>query len=205
MQAVPIRALLVLVALAGCQGPDEQPPVAPAGATAGLARSDFLLLETSKVALPPGDIQPGELPEPSSREAALLLKYCSQCHGVPAPTTHSAVEWPSVARRMWLRMERLPDTLGLVVPELGERVALVDYLIANALQVSGSTLPPGPGREAFSLVCSRCHALPDPRAHTPQDWPAVFLRMERNMERMKVQAPSREETGLVLTYLQTSR
>jgi hypothetical protein len=102
-------------------------------------------------------------------------------------------------------MERLSDTLGLQVPELGERVALVEYLIANALQVSGATLPPGPGREAFSLVCSRCHALPDPRAHTPQDWPAVFLRMERNMERMQVRAPTREETGLVLTYLQMPR
>jgi hypothetical protein len=79
---------------------------------------------------------------------------------------------------------------------------MLTYLITNALKVSGSSLPPGRGRAEFALVCSRCHALPDPRVHSAQDWLAVYLRMERNMERMNVSAPSQAQTGEILAYLQ---
>jgi hypothetical protein len=104
---------------------------------------------------------------------------------------------------MWLRMDGLPPSLEVNVPTIPERAALLDYLLANALRVSGATLPPGRGREEFSLVCSRCHALPDPRMHSPGDWPVVFARMERNMERMKSPPLTGTQTTDILVYLQT--
>jgi cytochrome c5 len=80
---------------------------------------------------------------------------------------------------------------------------MLDYLTANALKVSGATLPAGRGREAFAEICSRCHALPDPRVHSSADWPTVFARMEQNMIRMQVPPPTREQTSDLLLYLQT--
>lgn len=162
---------------------------------------EHLLLAATKIALPPEDFEAVDLPDPSSTNAQLLVKYCGQCHGIPAPSMHSAGDWPSVTRRMWLRMERLPDSLAVSVPGVGERVALLNYVIDNALQVSGASLPPGQGRREYAEICSRCHALPDPSVHSPQDWPAVFMRMERNMERMNVTPATPKEATRILLYL----
>jgi mono/diheme cytochrome c family protein len=123
---------------------------------------------------------------------------------LPTPAAHSATDWPNVARRMWLRMEWLPDSLGVQVPSNAERYEILQYLTQNSLKVSGAVLPAGRGREAFALVCSRCHALPDPRVHSQADWPIVFARMERNMERMRVAPPTAEQAEQILFYLQTS-
>ncbi len=207
----PLRAaaLLAITAVIACQEGQKVPeemtqdamaiPATSAPATS--ARQD-LLLATAMVALPPENISPADLPDPGSYEAKLVVQYCGQCHAIPAPAMHSASDWPSVVRRMWLRMERLPDSLEVAVPMAGDRVTLLRYLNANALRVSGATLPAGLGRDEFATVCSRCHALPDPRVHSPQDWPAVFMRMEGNMERMKVRPPTPEETSRILQYLQ---
>ena len=170
----------------------------------GLSQRDELLLAAANVALPPPGIAPADLPDPASAGAQLVAKNCAQCHELPSPAMHSATDWPSIARRMWLRMELLPVARGVKVPTAAERFAILDYLTANALKVSGATLPPGRGREAFSQVCSKCHALPDPRVHSREDWPTVFARMERNMERMKVPPPTREQTTDILLYLQST-
>jgi len=128
--------------------------------------------------------------------------FCQQCHALPNPAMHSAVDWPGVTRRMWLRMEGLvPPTSDVKAPTLSERFVMLDYLNANALKVSGSNLPAGHGKEAFQLVCSRCHALPDPRVHSSADWPAVFARMEQNMTRMKVPPLEGTQTTDILVYL----
>ena len=105
---------------------------------------------------------------------------------------------------MWIRMEELPESLGVKVPTAAERYEILKYLTANALKISGSILPAGQGRETFALVCSRCHALPDMRTHSKEDWPTVFSRMERNMERMKVKPLTPKEVEDVLTYLKTT-
>ncbi|HYL54467.1 MAG TPA: hypothetical protein VEU73_02705 [Gemmatimonadales bacterium] len=164
-------------------------------------RTDRLLLAAAAIGLPPAGVAPGDLPEPTSRGATLVAKYCVQCHALPTPTAHSATDWPSVTRRMWLRMEWLPDSLGVQVPTNAERYEILQYLTGNALKVSGAVLPAGRGREAFSLICSRCHALPDPRVHSKEDWGIVFARMERNMERMKVAPPTGEQGQEILAYL----
>lgn len=196
--------VVAVVGLAACrQGPA---PAADSTATAthGLNRQDELLLAAANIALPPPDVKPADLPEPNSRGAQLVSQFCAQCHNLPTPAMHSATDWPSVARRMWLRMEWLPATLGVKVPAMAERFVMLDYLTANALKVSAANLPAGAGRESFELVCSRCHALPDPRVHSPADWPAVFSRMQQNMERMKVAPLTRSQTSDILLYLQST-
>jgi len=45
-------------------------------------------------------------------------------------------------------MELLTPPLGVKVPTMAERFALLDYLTANALRVSGASLPP--------ICCSTC-------------------------------------------------
>ena len=167
-------------------------------------RQDELLLAAANIALPPPGVAAADLPEPNSKGAQLLAQYCAQCHNLPTPGMHSATDWPSIARRMWLRMEWLPTTLGVKVPTMGERFAMLDYLTGNALRVGAANLPRGAGRESFELVCSRCHALPDPRVHSPADWPAVFSRMQQNMERMKVTPLTATQTSDILLYLQST-
>ena len=193
---------LVLV-VAGCRGSAGLPaasstrPAAP-----DEARSDALLLAAAKVALPPPGIAPGDLADPGSSGAHLVVQYCTQCHALPSPAMHSATDWPRVVRRMWLRMDRLPDSLGIKTADEGDRMTVLQYLTGHALQVSGAELPPGQGREDFAAMCSRCHALPDVKIHSAAEWPAVFLRMESNMDRMNVSRPNTEQTGKILMYLQ---
>lgn len=198
-----VPALTLSLALtAGCQS--AKPPAQTAEAAAGgLSHADQLLLAAAKVALPPGGVAAGDLPDPSSREAQLVVTYCAQCHGLPSPMAHSATDWPSVARRMWLRMEMLPESIGVKTPTPAERGSILTYLLNNSLKVSGASLPAGKGRDEFSVVCQQCHALPDPRVHSADDWPAVYARMERNMERMQVKAPGGTVGTDILLYLQT--
>jgi hypothetical protein len=33
----------------------------------------------------------------------------------------------------------------------------------------------------YIIACTQCHALPDPRHHTRQEWPNVVERMKRHM------------------------
>jgi hypothetical protein len=49
--------------------------------------------------LPPGTT-PERLPDPDNPGAKLLSHYCSQCHNLPSPTMHTALEWQSVLTRM---------------------------------------------------------------------------------------------------------
>jgi hypothetical protein len=178
-------------------------PGGEAGPAAAItARSDALILASAKIALPPPGIAPGDLPNPTSREAGLVVQYCMQCHELPSPAMHSATDWPRVVRRMWLRMDRLPESMGVRAPDEGGRGGVLNYMMTNGLVVSGMELPAGAGRQEFAVVCSRCHALPDIRNHSSQDWPAIFQRMERNMERMNVAPPTNDQTSKILLYLQ---
>jgi mono/diheme cytochrome c family protein len=207
---VPATAVVALAlgagaGLAACRHPPQPaPPARPTASAQPLTRTERLLLAAASVALPPEGIAPGDLPEPRSRGAQLVVAYCAQCHALPTPLAHSATDWPVVVRRMWLRMEWLPDSLRVQVPGSPERYEILRYLTNNALKVSGAVLPPGRGRDEFALVCSRCHALPDVRVHSAADWAIVYARMERNMERMKVAPPTGQQAQDILDYLQTA-
>jgi cytochrome c5 len=195
-------ALGVIACVGGCREQAKPPAATGTPPVSGLTRQDELVLAAANVALPPIGVTAADLPDPNGHGAKLVATYCEQCHSLPQPDMHSAVDWPSTARRMWLRMEGLSPALGVKVPTLADRFVILEYLNANALKVSGANLPPGPGKESFQVVCSRCHALPDPRVHSSADWPTVFARMEQNMTRMKVPPLQGTQTTDILLYLQ---
>ncbi|MEO8442510.1 MAG: hypothetical protein ABI547_08495 [Betaproteobacteria bacterium] len=141
--------------------------------------------------LPP-TVEPGQLPEPDSRGARLVAAYCVQCHYLPSPAMHGAARWPSVVERMVWRMEG-KGNLGKVMQEMmaevrtpgaDEQATLLAYLQRHAQRELDpkrySDIHTQAGRR-FSIACSQCHVLPDPRRHTAREWPAVVERMQRNM------------------------
>jgi cytochrome c5 len=171
----------------------------PAGQQAGAAGN--LLLAAALVALPPG-VPAVELPDPESKGAELLAKYCGQgCHGIPAPSSHSQTDWPGVLRRMWLRMGKIDTTYHIAVPDDAERIVILNYMLAHALQVTSGTLPNAPGKDVFLATCSQCHALPDPKQHSAEDWVAVVRRMNVHMEKMLGTVLSQDEMQRVVLYL----
>lgn len=144
--------------------------------------------------LPP-TYDPAQLPERDSEGARLTLRYCVQCHNLANPAMHHAPKWPSIVRRMVLRMEGRGNmgTLmsemmaGVKAPTAEETRAIVAYLQRHAQ----APLDPGrypevftPAGEAFRLACNQCHVLPDPKRHTAEEWPAVVARMQENMQWM---------------------
>ncbi len=134
--------------------------------------------------LPPG-LPSKLLPEPASRGARSLARYCTQCHALPGPGRHTAEEWPKVIERMQQRMDMHGRMMGaLDIPSQVEIGLIHDYLIAHAqkpLPKSRYGILAEPGGEVFRLTCAQCHALPDPRQHPAAEWPAVVARMQRNM------------------------
>lgn len=144
--------------------------------------------------LPPA-LDAADLPQPESRGARLVVRYCVQCHNLPNPAMHSAARWPSVVSRMVFRMEGrgnlgtlMADMMaGVKVPGAEERSVLLAYLRRNAQRPLDPARYPevdAPIGEAFRLACSQCHVLPDPRRHTAAEWPIVVARMQRNMQWM---------------------
>jgi hypothetical protein len=54
-------------------------------------------------------IDPAQLPDRDSEGSRLLIKYCTQCHGLPDPGRHSAAEWPPAVARMIQQMRWTND------------------------------------------------------------------------------------------------
>ena len=141
--------------------------------------------------LPPA-LEPAQLPEPRSDGARLAATYCVQCHYLPNPAMHNAAKWKSVVERMVWRMEGngnlgilMQDMMaGVKAPGAGEQARLTRYLQKYAQREIDpkkySDLISQPG-QMFSIACSQCHVLPDPRRHTALEWPRVVERMQRNM------------------------
>ena len=136
-----------------------------------------------------------QLPDPRSRGAGLVLRYCVQCHNLPNPAMHDAKRWPSVVERMVVRMQG-KGNLGALMTEMmanveapnpAEQSVLLDYLTRHAQKPLDEANVPEvlrPSGESFRLACSQCHTLPDPKRYTAAQWPAVVERMRKNMEWM---------------------
>lgn len=203
MRISSLTTVLVLTAVAfGCKQPE--PASAPPASVPAMSRGDQLILAAVRVGLPPAGVNAADLPDPHGPGATLVGTYCAQCHALPSPVAHSATDWPGVVRRMWLRMDYLPDSFGIHRPTPPERYTMLSYLTTNALRVSGAVLPNAPGRQSFELICSRCHALADPRVHSPADWDAVVTRMVQNMERMQVSLPNTDQINDIVMFLKTA-
>ncbi|MEW6682813.1 MAG: hypothetical protein AB1451_07805 [Nitrospirota bacterium] len=166
--------------------------------------------------LPPG-VRPEDLPDPDGAGAMLLRRYCTQCHELPSPTMHAADDWPAVEARMFSRMAMMADMrhgmrgmmrrhgMGAIeAPTQREQERLLAYLKRYALRpAEAQTLgpPDTPGLALFRQTCSRCHILPDPALHTPDEWPLVVGRMRENMERMGKPAISDQDHDEIVGYL----
>lgn len=144
--------------------------------------------------LPPG-YEPSMLPEPRSRGAQLVRRYCVQCHHLPNPAMHHAEKWPPVVDRMVARMQgrgnmgklMLEMMAGVQAPTEEEKQALVAYLRRHAQKPLDPKRYPEvfqPAGEPFRLACNQCHVLPDPQRYTAREWPKVVARMEQHMEWM---------------------
>jgi cytochrome c5 len=153
--------------------------------------------------LPPG-VKPGDLPDPDSKGARLLTRYCSQCHYLPSPRMHTAEEWPHVVVRMFNRMRMMSGMMGIESPSPEERQIIVAYLEAHSLKsVSPESLPAPESKGAvlFKQVCSQCHSLPDPTFHTSVEWPKVVERMRSNMQAMGKRVITDREEKVIIAYL----
>jgi len=193
-------AVAAALALGACA-----PEGAPAGGEPGQgASADNVILAAAMVNMPAG-LPATELPDPTGQGAQATVKFCAQaCHGLPAPSAHSATDWPVVLRRMWLRMTDLDSAYQIAVPTAAERVVILDYMLANALTVTEGLLPDAPGRLLFAQKCGVCHGLPDPAQHSPDDWVAVVRRMNGRMETLLGRNLTQDEMQRIVLYLEAA-
>ncbi len=168
-----------------------------------LPPADQLLLAAAKVGLPLAGVTPADLPDPESQGANLVAQYCTYCHNLPSPGSHSATDWPRYIRRMWVRAEGLQGSYDIPVPSRGERQLMAQYLMDHSLQVS-SELPAGAGRDFFRQTCGDCHELPDPKQHSPEDWVAVVRRMMDHMQAMLGSTLTPDQYSRIVLYLETA-
>ncbi len=139
----------------------------------------------------PRSVEPHTLPEPQSGGAKLTVRYCVQCHYLPAPHMHTAKRWTAVVERMNWRMQGkgnmgtlMKDMMaGVAAPNAAELATLTTYLQKHAQNEIDSAHPALKTKEGqmFSIACSQCHALPEPRRHNARAWPGVVARMQRHM------------------------
>jgi hypothetical protein len=85
--------------------------------------------------LPPG-IDETDLPEPKSRGARLLARYCVRCHDLPSPVLHTSAEWPKVLARMERRMEMMARMGSILNPTEQEHATILNYLQRHAADAS---------------------------------------------------------------------
>ncbi len=141
--------------------------------------------------LPP-TFEPRDLPQAGSTGAALVRRYCVQCHNLPNPAMHNAAKWPGIVDRMVQRMQGRGNLgplmsemmAGVSAPTEQETRTLVAYLRRNAQRPLDPRRYPDVNRpegEAFRVACNQCHVLPDPQRHTAAEWRAVVSRMQENM------------------------
>jgi cytochrome c5 len=156
--------------------------------------------------VPPG-VEPENLPEPDGRGARLLVRYCWQCHNLPSPAMHSAAEWPGIADRMFYRIDRMSGMMGIESPSQDDRAAILEYLKTNAMKsIPEASIPAAgsPGAALFKEFCTRCHALPDPKSHTPAEWAAILEKMQANMKVMNRKTMTATQQDEILVYLDTN-
>ncbi len=86
--------------------------------------------------LPPPGLKQEHLPESDSFGAKLLVRYCTQCHDLPAPGLHALDEWPAVVERMNKRMQTMGNQ-GMMQdirsPSASELQSILSYLQKHAL------------------------------------------------------------------------
>jgi cytochrome c5 len=65
----------------------------------------------------------------------------------------------------------------------------------------------GNSPSGFALTekfCSQCHAAPEPRQHTADEWPEVIARMLDHMQRSGRAMPGPDQLEKIVDYLQAT-
>lgn len=202
-QHTPLRiALLVLAVLFPFQLVESAGMMGPGMMGPGMMGS-----------FPPAS-DPASLPEPHSEGARLLQVFCIQCHGLPGPGLHTVEEWPAVVGRMNLRMQMMGH-MGMMMGGMGmmgrieapserELDVILSYLQQHAQRPIGEELRGAletKAGHAFQSICAQCHALPDPKQHTAQEWPAVVDRMKVHETTLGKLVPDETETREIIGFL----
>ena len=190
----PLRlALPFLLALAAAAA--QAQPLDPGGAERGVERAQYLWSQSPHgkmlERILPRSIEPRDLPEPRSEGARLTSRYCVQCHYLPNPQMHTADKWNTIVVRMVWRMQG-KGNLGQLMKDMMEKVdapgeqevaMLTGYLQKHGQQEMDPAHPAlrsEPGK-IYTIACTQCHSLPDPRRHAAREWPGVVERMKRHM------------------------
>ena len=195
------RWLAAALAVLACNAPAADSASSPSspfdkgGTEGGVARAKYLWSQSPhgkllERILPPS-IEPHELPEPRSEGARLTARYCVQCHYLPSPQMHSPDKWTTIVERMLWRMQGRGN-MGALMKEMMDKVeaptdqetgVLTAYLKKHGQQEMDSGHPAlkSEAGRMFNIACTQCHGLPDPRRHTPREWPAVVERMKEYM------------------------
>ena len=197
------RRLVAALAFLACSTPaiaadsaTASPPLLdPRETESGVARAKYLWSQSPhgkllERILPPS-IEPRRLPEPRSEGARLAARYCVQCHYLPSPQMHTPDKWTTIVVRMVWRMQG-QGNMGVLMKEMMDLVEApseqeTGVLIAYLKKHGQREMDPGhpalksEAGKMFSIACTQCHALPDPRRHTRREWPGVVERMMEHM------------------------
>ncbi len=219
-----------LLAQAESPRPKRQPPSADSEMAGGQMTGQSSMQQMMRTMMPgvvPPGIQPERLPDSGSEGAKLTAEYCAQCHNLPSPLMHAASEWPGVAERMFRRMAMcsqmsgkgmmgkmggmgMNGTTGMMnmkAPSTREQDVMLAYLKKHSLMSIRPDAIPSPRTEGallFVATCIQCHALPDPKQHTAQEWPQVVARMRQNMVTMGKSNPSEATTQAITRFLESA-
>ena len=95
--------------------------------------------------------------------------------------------------------------IKIEAPSLQEGTELLTYLKRHSLHAADQSKLEHldtPSGMAFLQTCAQCHALPDPKQHSTQEWPGVTTRMNQNMEFMHRPLIQPKEEALIVKFLQ---
>ena len=162
--------------------------------------------EKGTIVIPAG-MDPNNLPDAESRGATILTLYCAQCHDLPTPAMHTALEWKEVLGRMMtqIKSRRGGMLTRILMPPEKDWEILKIYLDTHAqspldpYQTADLDTPAG---KIFQTTCSQCHAAPTPATHTASEWPRVVLRMKSHIIRTGKSMPNQDSLLQIIEYLQ---
>lgn len=177
------------------------------GLTTSKKISELKAKQAKQVTVIPSGLNPDNLPDADSRGATMLTLYCAQCHELPSPAMHTRIEWDNVLERMQAHMKTTRGNMlrkALMPPEK-DWLILKTYL-ENHGQVpldktTTSDLDTDAGK-AFKSTCSQCHAPPNPKTHSRNEWPRVVLRMKSHIIRTGKKMPDQDTLMQIIDYLQ---
>ena len=157
-----------------------------------------------KMLVIPGGLTAEKLPEPGSRGARLYASYCSQCHNLPNPKMHSTDDWPIMFEKMTEHsrlMAGLNPDIKMLVPN--EKAEIISYLTRNGFVALPGNAALLKGPDAFKIIwfCSVCHAIPDPKQFSPQEWSKIVDRMNDYRNKQGREEMTKSDRDAIINFL----